>query len=223
MNKVKQDLDNMMGSDPRFTDDAKKQVLREIDKNGNLEAPYRRSFTRVRSLAVLVLLLSFAGLFLFLVINEEGNRESLQPAEPQDGQRIVETTGIETALEKVDFKVKLPQDFPCEVSGSSAQVSEIANGEKFEASYVNEETRQFMIFEVSNVDWELGSPDQEVELPDGTTGWYLDNGAVQRLAWEDGGLSYFLFMGADKGTEGPVYTAEELVSIAEKAWFRHWK
>ncbi|AQQ53289.1 signal peptidase I [Planococcus lenghuensis] len=101
MNKVKRDLDELMGSDSRFTESMKRHVIWEVGKEENPRSSVRRSFNRVRNIAVFVLLLSFAGLFLFLVLNEEGSRESLQPAEPQ--QELAPLTDDNTTEEIETF------------------------------------------------------------------------------------------------------------------------
>lgn len=103
MNEIKREIDEFIGSKPRFTHHLRKQILNEIE-GSNIKKQSTTFFSNFKLITVSIVLVSIATLFVFSIVN---NNEATTPTNYTSGEDsgiVVENEKLKNQLSSIEEK-----------------------------------------------------------------------------------------------------------------------
>jgi len=96
MNEIKREIDDFIGSKPRFTHQVKNQILSEIE--GNKSKHSTTLFSNLKYMSVSIVLVSFATFFVFSIVNKNEATSPTNYTSKEDSGIVIENENLNDQL-----------------------------------------------------------------------------------------------------------------------------
>ncbi|WP_075618699.1 hypothetical protein [Paenisporosarcina indica] len=100
MNNIKREIDDFIGSKPRFTHQIKKQILNEME--GSKFKQSSTFFSNYKHIAVSILFITLATFFVFSIVNKNEATTPTNSATGEDSSFVVENEELQNQLSAIE-------------------------------------------------------------------------------------------------------------------------